>query len=495
MRGIGPPAPEDEQSRGLAGMTNEHTARASLPPDRARSVRLQTLVRLRWLAVLGQLAAVLFVAFVLGFDLPFWPAVLVITLTAWLNIFLTLRWRTGTRLSETHAALLLAFDIVQLAALLFLTGGLQNPFAILFLAPVTIAATTLSSRRTLMLGGLALALITLLGFFHFPLPWWPGETFSLPRLYVLGVWGALVSGLVFTAFYAHRIACESREMAEALNATELALARQQQLYALDGLAAAAAHELGTPLATIALVAKEMRRECPEESIKAGRALCEDLDLIISQAERCREILARLADHRRAGDAMLARMKLTVMLEQLIDPLRGPDLEVRLEVRPGSGNDGRPLPEPVLPRNPGILYGLGNIIENACDFAESEVVITAEWDEDEIAVTIMDDGQGFSEDVMDRLGEPFVTTRGGYYGAGGGEGRDEEPSPGMGLGFFIAKTLLERTGAQLGLANRPAPEHGAIVRVAWPRRAIEIRDRDEAAPSSPSENERSQARES
>ncbi len=453
-----------------------------------RSVRLQTLVRLRWLAVLGQLAAVLFVTFGLGFAMPFWPAVLVIALTAWLNIFLTLRWRTGTRLSETHAALLLALDIVQLALLLFLTGGLQNPFAILFLAPVTIAATTLSSRRTLMLGGLALVLITLLAFFHHPLPWWPGERFSLPQLYVLGVWGALVSGLAFTAFYAHRIACESWEMAEALNAAELALARQQQLYALDGLAAAAAHELGTPLATIALVAKEMRRECPKETadspsdrsaqpndagaITLARGFCEDLDLIISQAERCRDILARLADHRRAGDAMLARVKLTVMLEQLIEPVRGPDLDVRLQVRAGTDASGEPLPEPVLPRNPGILYGLGNIIENACDFAEREVVITAEWDEEEIAVTIMDDGQGFSEEVMDRLGEPFVTTRGSYYSTDGGEDSSGEPSPGMGLGFFIAKTLLERTGAQLGLANRPAPEHGAIVRVAWPRWLLE-----------------------
>jgi len=203
-----------------------------LKTGRGRGVRLETLVRLRWLAAI----------------------------TAWLNIVLTLRWRTTTRLDERHAALLLAFDIIQLASLLYLTGGLYNPFSFLFLAPVIISAASLPSDRTMILGGLALFLITALAFFHMPLPWWPGQRFEPPALYVWGMWGALVSGIVFTALYVQRVARETREMAEALAAAELALARQQQLYALDGLAAAAAHELGTPLATIAVVAKELRRE-------------------------------------------------------------------------------------------------------------------------------------------------------------------------------------------------------------------------------------------
>ncbi len=445
-----------------------------LKTGRERGVRLETLVRLRWLAVLGQLAAVLFVSLVLGFEMPFWPAMLVIAITAWLNIVLTLRWRTTTRLDERHAALLLAFDIIQLASLLYLTGGLYNPFAFLFLAPVIISAASLPSERTMVLGSLALGLITALAFFHMPLPWWPGQQFEPPPLYVWGMWGALVSGIVFTALYVQRVARETREMAEALAAAELALARQQQLYALDGLAAAAAHELGTPLATISVVARELRRECPDDADacpEERRGFCEDLDLLVSQAERCREILSRLADHRAQSDAMLALVKLTVMLEEIIEPVRGPDLDVRLEIVAREGADGCPSPEPVIRRNPGILYGLANIVENAGDFAESEVVIEAEWDDEEIAVTIMDDGTGFSEAIMDRLGEPFVTTRGNYYTAPEGMESDER-APGMGLGFFIAKTLLERTGAVLGLANRPAPEHGAIVRVAWPRHVLE-----------------------
>ncbi len=450
---------------------------------RRRGVRLRTLVRLRWLAVLGQLSAVLFVHFVLGFPLPFWPALLVIALTAWLNIVLSVRWRTTTRLMERHAVLFLAFDIIQLAILLYLTGGLNNPFSILFLAPVIISATILPADKTLILGALAVGLITLLAFFHEPLPWRPGESFALPPLYVWGLWGGLVSGIVFIGFYVQRVARETREMGEALAAAELALARQQQLYALDGLAAAAAHELGTPLATIAVVAREMRQACPPDlsDCPPGQGgFCEDLDLLVSQAERCREILSRLADHGAQSDAMLARVRLTVMLEEIIEPVRGPDVEVRMEVIAHAGPGGQPLPEPVVPRNPGIIYGLGNIVENACDFADREVVVEAEWDEEEIAVTISDDGRGFPEEIMDRLGEPYVTTRGRYYTAPEGDGADDGSGVGMGLGFFIAKTLLERTGAVLGLANRPAPDHGAIVRIAWPRAALEVPPDEEKA---------------
>ena len=455
-------------------MTKKPATRQPAAP-RGRGVRLQTLVRLRWLAVLGQLAVVLFVSLVLGFEMPFWTAMLVIALTAWLNIILTLRWRTSTRLNETHAAMLLAFDIIQLAILIYLTGGLENPFSFLFLVPVTISATILKSDRTLVLGALALALITTLAFFHQPLPWWPGRHFAAPALFIWGMWGALVSGIVFTAMYVHRIAGESREMADALSAAELALARQQQLYALDGLAAAAAHELGTPLATISLVSKELRRECGKSPRPGEKpSLCDDLDLLVSQASRCRDILSRLSDRGAQSDDMLARVKLTVMLEEIIEPVRGPDLDLRLVISPERDTSGAPLPEPVIRRNPGILYGLGNIVENAADFARSAVTIEAEWDEEEIAVTITDDGKGFSEEVMDKLGEPYVTTRGDYYAAPE-EDYEAGHSPGMGLGLFIAKTLLERSGAQLGLANRPAPDHGAIVRVAWPRHVLEARD--------------------
>jgi two-component system sensor histidine kinase RegB len=449
----------------------------------AEGVRLQTLVRLRWLAVAGQTAAVLFVYLILGFPLPLGLCLAAIALSAWLNVFLSLRWRTSIRLHDRYAALLLGYDIGQLAVLLYLTGGLENPFSFLFLVPVTVSATTMPLNRTIVLGALTLAAITILAVFRMPLPWYEGEPLELPGIYIAGMWTALVSGLVFSATYVNRIAREARQMSDALTATEIIHAREQQLSALDGLAAAAAHELGTPLATIALVAKELRRELPgKDQIGKGQMgkgqmgegqVAEDLDLLISQTARCREILSRLADREAQRDEMFARLKLTVMIEEIVAPLRGGDIAFAVDARPLANTDRERAAEPVIWRNPAIKYGLGNLIENAADFARSKVDIEALWGPAEVAVTITDDGPGFSQDVIDRLGEPYVTTRQGY---GLGTDLPEDPPEGMGLGFFIANRLLERSGATVTLANLAPPEHGARVRIGWPREALEAAGR-------------------
>lgn len=423
-------------------------------------LRLQTLVRLRWLAVAGQTAAVLFVYVVLAFPLPLGPCLAVIALSAWLNVFLALRWRSSLRLNDRSAALLLGYDILQLAALLYLTGGLENPFSFLFLVPVTISATTLPLSRTVVLCGLTVVAITFLAVFHLPLPWYAGQRFDLPAIYIAGMWTALLCGVLFATIYANRIAREARQMSDALVAAEIVLAREQQLSALDGLAAAAAHELGTPLATIALVAKELKRELPAEG-----SVSEDIELLMSQTERCREILSRLADRDAQRDEMFARLNLTVMVEEIIAPLRGADVEFAVDAGPSEAG----VAEPVITRNPAIKYGLANLLENAADFARLRVDVAVRWGTAEVTVTIDDDGPGFAQEIIDRLGEPYVTTRQGY-------GFSDEPAQdghhGMGLGFFIAKTLLERSGAGVTLANRPPPEHGARVLVAWPRTALD-----------------------
>ena len=426
-------------------------------------LRLRTLVRLRWLAIVGQLAAVLGVDILLGFPLPLGLCLAVIALSAWLNIFLTIRWRKSVRLQQSHAGLLLAYDIIQLAVLLYLTGGLENPFAFLFLVPVTISATSLSLRWTLWLGAIAFGCATFLAFSHFPLPWQPGVRLVLPEAYVAGMWTATICGVVFSAIYARRIADEARQMSAALSATEMILAREQRLSALDGLAAAAAHQLGTPLATIALVAKELKRELPHDSVYA-----DDIDLLISQAARCREILARLATRDAQTDEVFERTKLRVMVEDLIAPLRGSDVAIEV-TSSADGAEMAEASEPVLRRNPGVTFGLGNLLENAVDFAQSKVDIDARWTPTDVSLTVSDDGPGFREDVFDRLGDPFVTTRPGYGEEDGASGQHE----GMGLGFFIAKTLLERSGATVSLANRSAPDHGAIVHVLWPRALIDL----------------------
>ncbi len=426
-------------------------------------LRLRTLVRLRWLAIVGQAGAVLGVHFLLGFPVPLGLCLAVIALSAWLNIFLTIRWRKSVRLHETHAGLLLVYDVLQLGVLLYLTGGLENPFSFLFLVPVTISATSLSLRWTMWLGLMAFVSATFLAFRHYPLPWTPGEVFVLPDIYIGGMWAAIVCGVVFSAIYARRIADEARQMSVALSATEMVLAREQRLSALDGLAAAAAHELGTPLATIALVAKELKRELPADAPHA-----EDIDLLISQTARCREILARLSNRDAQSDEMYQRTKLRVMVEDLIAPLRGSDVVIAV-TSTADVDEAAETTEPVLKRNPGIAYGLGNLLENAVDFAETRVEVDARWTPAQVSLTVRDDGPGFHENIFDRLGDPFVTTRPGYGEETGGTGRHE----GMGLGFFIAKTLLERSGAAVSLANRPAPEHGAVVHVVWPRAVIDL----------------------
>lgn len=256
-------------------------------------------------------------------------------------------------------------------------------------------------------------------------------------------------------------------MSVALAATEQVLAREQRLSALDGLAAAAAHELGTPLATIALVAKELKRE-----LSVDGHIGEDIDLLISQAGRCREILSRLANLDTESDEMFTRVSLPVMIENIVAPLRAGDVGIRVDTAPADEGEPRSSSEPMLQRNPAIAYGLSNIIENAAEFAAHEVVVEARWSTAEVMVAVRDDGPGFAQEIIDRLGDPFVTTRKGY-GAGDEGAALEQQHEGMGLGFFIAKTLLERSGADVSLANKPAPDHGAIVHISWSRARIDV----------------------
>lgn len=419
----------------------------------SRSLRLETLVRLRWLAVAGQTVAVLFVYNGLGFGLPIGFCFAVIGISALLNIMLKLRFPASRRLRAWPAFALLGYDAVQLAALLYLTGGLENPFALLLLVPVIISATALGSSPTIVLSVLVIALASLLALYHRPLPWYPGESLPLPLVYVSGVWVALVLACIFIGVYTYRVAKEARRLATALNATELVLAREQHLSALDGLAAAAAHELGTPLATIALVTKELERELP-----AGGPHAEDIALLKSQSERCRDILAKLTSLSGEQDRVLSRLPLSHLLEEVVEPYRVLGALIVIAAPQGAG------PQPVGLRNPAIVYGLANLVENAVDFARTRVDIASEWTESEIAVTIADDGPGFAPGIIDRIGEPYVTSR--------GRSTDDDEAGGLGLGFFIAKTLLERTGARLHFANRREPETGAVVRVVWPRAVMD-----------------------
>ena len=403
---------------------------------------------------MGQTAAVLFVHYGLDFTVPLAACATVIAVSAWLNLALRLRFGMTPRLEPRQAAWLLAFDIAQLTALLYLTGGVDNPFSFMLLAPVVISATALPPRITMLLGGFAVVCATGLVFVHYPLPWASDDYLSLPALYTMANWASILIAIGFIGVYAWQIAEEARRLADALTATELALAREQHLSQLDGLAAAAAHELATPLSTIMVVAKELERSLPPDSPYA-----EDVHLLREQAQRCRDILGKLTELDASG-APFDQMKLSTLLDEVVAPHRNFDIEIDI-VLPANDAD-----EPVSTRNPAILYGLGNLIENAVDFAKSRVEVAARWSEQEVVVTISDDGPGFPPDVKEHLGEPYVTSRSHRPAP-----VDREPT-GLGLGFFIAKTLLERSGATLALANHTPPGTGAVVRVRWSRSDFE-----------------------
>ncbi|PWJ74453.1 two-component system sensor histidine kinase RegB [Pseudaminobacter salicylatoxidans] len=410
-------------------------------------LRLNTLIRLRWLAIIGQSATVVIVAYWWQFPLPVSLCFTLIACSAWLNLLLTFRYPAAHRLQPLAALAILTFDALQLAGLLYMTGGLTNPFSVLMTVPVVISATSLPLSLTAILGVFVMVLTTLLAFFHLPLPWFSGTELAMPFLYVAGMWMAVLSTVAFTAIYAWRVAEEARLLANALSATELVLQREQHLSALDGLAAAAAHELGTPLATITLVAKEMERALGKDP-----KYHEDVTLLRSQSERCRQILKRLTSLSSDSEVHLARMPLTSLVEEVIAPHRDFGIAIRLEPGEQVG------PEPVGHRNPGVIYGFGNLVENAVDFAASAVVIRWSWNDRSVVFEIIDDGPGFPPEIIDRIGEPYMTTR-----QGGGE-----QGGGLGLGLFIAKTLLERSGATLAVSNANERGKGAIVKIEWPR---------------------------
>ena len=423
-------------------------------------VRLRTLSALRWLAVGGQTAAVFFVHFALGFETPLGACLAVIAASAWLNIFTMLRYSPQRYLSDWEAAASIAFDIVQLCLMLLFTGGLQNPFSALFIAPVTIAASVLPWRITTMITLLAISGISLLAIYHFPLPWRIGEEIRLPGIYIAGIWAALTFSVAFFAAYAHRIAADSAQLRSALAATQLVLAREERLAALGGLAAAAAHELGTPLATIQVTAREMQHELEDNEM-----LHDDAALLVSQAKRCRDILGRLSRRGEAGDAMHDRLSIDALMKEAAEPFmenpNGP--QILLMCAPPETDD-ETLIDPILKRQPPIVFGLRNFVENAAGYATDLVFIHAAWDENELTISVHDDGPGFSQEILTRLGEPYI-----------GSGRSSNPlgrkKGGLGLGFFIAKTLIEGTGAEVSFSNeawgRDDEHFGAVVRATWP----------------------------
>ncbi len=407
-------------------------------------IRLYTIVAMRWIAVIGQLFTVLFVHFSLGIELPLLPILPAILLSGALNLALVVSFRAAARLGEWPATALFAYDVLQLCYLLLLTGGLHNPFAVLLLLPVAMAAATLGALPTVSITALAVVGAALLAVLPEGLPFRDGPL-VLPGLYLLAAWTALGLAAILVAMFTWSIAEEARRHAAALAATQLALAREQKLSALGGQAAAAAHLLGSPLGTIAVIAKELVRGLPPDS-----PFQEEARELQAQAQRCREILQTLG--RRPQDASetpFPKAPISGLLQGIAEEFARPGVTLEVRVEP---EEGGVEPELVLP--PALRHALANFIDNAWRHATSRVVITVRPGPERLAIEIADDGPGFPPEVLEWIGEPYLTTR-----------REEG---GLGLGIFIANTLLARSGAVVHIENATK---GARVTVVWPLAAL------------------------
>ena len=432
--------------------------------NRSNWVRLRTLIVLRWVAIGGQLGAITVAQRLFDLNLNLGLCFLAIGAAIVANLVAVFVFPENKRLTETEVAWMLFFDISQLAFLLALTGGLNNPFALLVLAPVTISATALKPGTTALLGAATIVFVSIVAMWHLPLATNNGSIMRMPQDFVFGFWTAIVIGVVFLGLFASRVTAEVHAMSDALTATQMALAREQKLTDLGGVVAAAAHELGTPLATITLASAELIDELDDPVLK------EDAKLIRDQADRCRDILRSMGQ---AGkdDLLMRRAPLGAVVREAAAPHENRGKAVHYDI---AAFGLRSSKQPTIDRRPEIIHGLRNLIQNAVDFATESVWIDVGWDDEQIILTISDDGPGFSPHVMGRIGDPFVRRAGR---------RSKGPRPGydgMGLGLFIAKTLLERSGAELSFANggdaaSQKPElgirSGAIVQARWPLERI------------------------
>ena len=417
---------------------------------------LRTLILLRWMAITGQFSALIVAQVYLDFDLPMGLCLMTVSTAILVNLVANNVFPRNKRLTETQSMALLLFDTLQLAVLLYFTGGLTNPFSLLLLAPVVVSASALDLRATLIISAVAASCTTGIALFRMPLHTVSGQVFAIPKLFEFGFWLSILVGIAFLGLYARRISTEIHAMSDALLATQLALAREQKLTDLGGVVAAAAHELGTPLATIKLVSTELLDE-----LQGHPAWAEDATLIRDQADRCRDILRQMG---KAGndDLHLHRAPYSATIQEAAEPHahRGKTLVFSFE---SAGA------EPTILRRPELIHGVRNLVQNAVDFAKNTVWVDGSWTADTLTLRISDDGAGFAQHILTRIGDPFLRSK-----------RDLPPTrpgyEGMGMGLFIAKTLLERTGAQLSFANgsdpflnaeeRP-PRCGAIVEVIWP----------------------------
>jgi two-component system sensor histidine kinase RegB len=424
-------------------MAMERPSIAAAAFDRP-SVRVRTLANIRWIAIFGQFITLLVVGLWFEFPLPWGSLLAAVGASMILNIGLSTLYERTDRMTGRELSLHLAFDLIQAGVLLFLTGGLANPFALLLIVPVTIAATLLRARDMGPLVALACGVLMAVWLWAQPLPW-AGPPPEFPLVYRVGMLIAYALAIGFLATYLWMVSAEARDRARALVATEAALTREARMNALGSLAAAAAHELGGPLGSISLIAHSL-----EEQLGDDPDFGDDIRLLGEEAKRSRRIMKELSTRAEAEDPF-AVLTLDLLLHEVAQSVKPTRVPVKVVAGP---------PQPLVQRSPELLHALNNLVSNAVRHAGTEVRMETIVTPSEIRVAVLDDGFGFPPDLLPRLGEPML-------------GPSRSKSDSTGLGVFIATTLIERTGGRLAFSNRP--EGGARVDVRWPREVFEVNE--------------------
>ena len=403
----------------------------------------KTLVILRWIAIIGQLVAINLVYSYLNLKFPIVESYIIIFIGLLTNLYLQFKIKTN-QLKDLYSSLFLIYDLIQLSILLFLTGGISNPFSLLLIVPAIVSSTFLSMGTTIILGAATIFSLTILTKYYLPLPGIDEYGFNFPTFYLIGMLISILVGLIFLSYFGIRFAGETKKRSQALNQLQQVIAKEYELESLGGQAAAAAHSLGTPLATITVVAKELRKEIGEKSKHS-----KDLDLLISQSKRCGDILKQISQKQIVEDKFMSAVKLEVLLVEILRSfMETSDKEIKLK----SNNDKNKIH---IKRSPEIIYGLRNFIGNAVKFSNQQVLVEIESNNENIVISINDDGPGFPDDVVSLLGEPYIKSK----------SKKISNKSGLGLGTFLGKTLLERQGAKLNF-SKSKNYSGALVSISW-----------------------------
>ena len=402
-----------------------------------------TLTILRYIAIFGQFIAVNIVFFYLKLEFPIIESYSIIFFGLLTNVYLQFIIKVK-QLKDTYASFFLLYDLMQLSILLYLTGGILNPFCILLIIPTIVSSTFLSMGSTIILGVLTSFLLFTLTNFYLPLPGMEANIFNVPNFYKVGILTSILIGLIFLSYFGIRFSGESKKRSAALNKLQEVIAKEYELESLGGLAAAAAHSLGTPLATISVVAKELKKEIGDD-----KEISKDIDLLISQTKRCSEILKQISKKQIEEDNFLSSIRIEDLLEEIINSFRETSSK---QIELITNEDQNKIN---IQRTPEIIYGLRNFIGNAIKFSKSKVQINLKSNDKIIEIKIYDDGPGIPEDIINKIGEPYIKSK----------SKELSSNSGLGLGTFLGKTLLERQGAILKF-KRNSKLGGAQVTLSW-----------------------------